>query len=419
MAKSKLMEGVLAINKPPALTSADVLRDLQRQFDPSSIFAPLVSAQQDGFRNADIRQRKKLLRKQSKVKLGHGGTLDPLATGVLVVGIGSGTKQLGGFLDCTKSYECVVTFGAATDSYDSTGKVVGRAAYDHITKQKVEEALSQFRGKIMQKPPIFSALKVKGKKMYEYAREGKELPIEIQERPVEVVDLELADWMESGTHEYRLPSEDAAGETKAVVSKILRTEGANVNEETEKTEAAAETGAKRPHTEDPLDGLVKESPAKRVRTSSKNSFMSGALPVEESSNIGEEKEKQTEPTLSEGPEKSQVKDIAQNSEPAAPPAARIRMTVTSGFYVRSLCHDLGIAVGSLGMLSELKRTRQGQFELGKNVLEYEAIQESEDVWGPKVQNLLEQWANGQKKSKKAREASEEKARRRRNSSSVD
>jgi len=67
--------------------------------------------------------------------------LDPLATGVLITGVGKGTKQLQGFLNCTKSYEAVVLFGCATDSYDRLGKIVKRAPHAHITKDRVDEAL--------------------------------------------------------------------------------------------------------------------------------------------------------------------------------------------------------------------------------------------------------------------------------------
>ncbi len=75
-----------------------------------------------------------------------------------------------------------------------------------------------------------------------------------------------------------------------------------------------------------------------------------------------------------------------------PPAAMLRMTVTSGFYVRSLCHDLGEAVGSQAIMAELIRTRQGQFELGKNVLDYEDLAKGEEVWGPQVSKMLEEWS---------------------------
>ena len=105
-----------------------------------------------------------------------------MATGVLIMGVGKGTKQLQGFLECTKSYEATILFGAATDTYDVLGKVLRRAEYKHVTKEGVEKALAGFRGNIMQRPPIYSALRMEGKRLYEYAREGKEIPREIEER---------------------------------------------------------------------------------------------------------------------------------------------------------------------------------------------------------------------------------------------
>ena len=77
--------------------------------------------------------------------------------------------------------------------------------------------------------------------------------------------------------------------------------------------------------------------------------------------------------------------------PASPPAARLRMTVTSGFYVRSLCHDLGAALGALGVMASLVRTRQADFTLGRNVLEYDNLAEGEEGWGPRVRGMLEGW----------------------------
>lgn len=72
------------------------------------------------------------------------------------------------------------------------------------------------------------------------------------------------------------------------------------------------------------------------------------------------------------------------------------MTVTSGFYVRSLCHDLGVAVGSAALMAELKRTRQGDFEVGKNCLEYEDLEKGEGVWGKKVESALDGWYEAHK-----------------------
>jgi tRNA pseudouridine55 synthase len=88
--------------------------------------------------------------------MGHGGTLDPMATGVLIVGVGSGTKQLNALLGGMKEYEATCVFGTVTDSYDAVGKILRRAPTEHITKEKVEEALEKFRGDILQQPPMCS-----------------------------------------------------------------------------------------------------------------------------------------------------------------------------------------------------------------------------------------------------------------------
>lgn len=86
--------------------------------------------------------------------MGHGGTLDPIATGVLVVGVGSGTKQLNQFLGGLKEYEATCVFGTVTDSYDAVGKILRRAPLNHITRESVEKALIDFRGEIKQQPPM-------------------------------------------------------------------------------------------------------------------------------------------------------------------------------------------------------------------------------------------------------------------------
>jgi tRNA pseudouridine55 synthase len=277
---------------------------------------------------------------------------------VLVVGVGSGTKKLQGFLDCTKVYETVVVFGAASDTYDTEGKVVKRAPYQHITKDMVEEALQKFRGDIMQRPPIFSALRVQGKRLYEYAREGLEVPVEIQERPVTVSQLDMVEWLEPGTHKYGWPEKEAEDEEKKAVDKLLP----QVANEAQAT-AGQET---QPDAED----------LKRKREGS------DGPEVKKIKTDGAEAADQA-PTIDA--------EVAEERKPCPAPAARLRMTVSSGFYVRSLCHDLGAAVGSLGLMAALERSRQGEFELGRNVLEFEDLEKGEDVWAPKLTDLLAQW----------------------------
>lgn len=306
-------------------------------------------------------QRNRRRQKQIQVKIGHGGTLDPMATGVLIAGIGKGTKVLDSFLKCTKAYESVVLFGAATDTYDTTGKILKRGPYEHLTKEVVEEALSAFRGKIMQRPPIYSALKMNGKPLYEYAREGKEIPREIVKRPVECVELELLEWMEGGTHEYKLPTEEASAAEKKVGDAFQTND---IEEITGKQQPQPELAqSKKRKMEDDEDDLVADRPPSKKATVTKEgneAEMSGGL------------------------------------QERGPPAAKIRMTVTSGFYVRSLAFDLGQALGSQAVMAALVRTRQGKFELGKNALEWEMFKQGEDVWGPHVEGALDDWSESYK-----------------------
>jgi tRNA pseudouridine55 synthase len=343
-----------------------------------------------------------------KVKLGHGGTLDPMATGVLIVGVGKGTKCLQRFLECTKTYECVILFGAATDSYDAVGKVVSKAPYEHVTKELVEENLAQFRGKIMQKPSVFSALKVDGKKMYEYAREGKDIP-EVAARPVEVLEMELVEWLEPGAHEYAWPKEEAAGEEREGAEKLL-----GIRKKDFDTHAKGDVRRARKRSRSPQGDQVEnagEQP-KRPRTDSEPA-MSGGLPVEHTATEtamepgvtestaekaveapvpAEEKPAETvaEAEFVEAPtDTSNQEPTNDSSPPPQPPAARIRMTVTSGFYVRSLCHDLGLACSSLGIMSALIRSRQGDYTLNDNVVEFSDLEKDPEIWEPKVRKQLE------------------------------
>lgn len=364
-----------AINKPSGITSAQVLRDLQSKFTPSSFFAPWIEAQRAHLKQAWRRPNSKAHQKRSKlsnlqVKLGHGGTLDPSATGVLIVGIGQGTKELSKFLDGTKTYEATVTFGAATDTYDGVGKVVGRRKWEHVTKESFEKALRRFHGDLMQKPPIFSALRMDGKRLYEYAREGKDPPRPIEARPVRVDELELVEWMEGGTHGYVIPQEEVAQEEKEAAMKLIDKETACTPEDFDSETFDNSTnspGAKRKHVVDDAEKAYSEEAPSPKRTKTVNrDEASEATPTPESTT-----------------------ETAQTS--SDPPAARIRMTVSSGFYVRSLCHDLGMALHSLAFMSSLVRTRQSIFELNKNVLEWDELSKGEASWASHVEKMLDDW----------------------------
>lgn len=152
------MDGILIVDKPQGITSHDVVDFIRRRFRIK--------------------------------KVGHAGTLDPLATGVLVVLIGRATKLSSTMMSKDKEYEVVMSLGKRTDTGDADGKVIyENPDYAGITREMIEAALKNFTGQIMQIPPMMSALKYKGKKLYELARQGIE--IERPSRPIHIKELAL------------------------------------------------------------------------------------------------------------------------------------------------------------------------------------------------------------------------------------
>jgi tRNA pseudouridine55 synthase len=122
-------------------------------------------------------------------KVGHGGTLDPLASGVLPVFLGQATRLAEHLMEYPKTYRAEIELGVATDSYDAEGKVTCRGDFSGITLGGVEEVLRRFRGEILQTPPVYSALKHEGQPLYKLARQGT--PVEPESRPTTVYCLEL------------------------------------------------------------------------------------------------------------------------------------------------------------------------------------------------------------------------------------
>ncbi|MHC5058322.1 MAG: tRNA pseudouridine(55) synthase TruB [Planctomycetota bacterium] len=125
-------------------------------------------------------------------KIGHAGTLDPLAEGVLVLGVGKATKLLTGLEGADKSYRATLRLGVRTDTYDSTGKVVEERDPSGVTEEALSDALSRFRGEIRQVPPMFSAIKKDGETLYKLARRGVE--VEREPRRVIISRLELVEF---------------------------------------------------------------------------------------------------------------------------------------------------------------------------------------------------------------------------------
>lgn len=124
-----------------------------------------------------------------KFKVGHAGTLDPLATGVLIVCTGRATRDIERLQNGTKEYEATLRLGATTPSFDLETEIDATYPWEHITPGLVEETLPRFRGKVMQVPPVFSAVKVDGKRAYKFARKGKS--VELKAKPLEISELEM------------------------------------------------------------------------------------------------------------------------------------------------------------------------------------------------------------------------------------
>jgi len=161
---------VIPMDKPLRWTSADVVRKLKFQL--------------------------KHLFHNKGLKVGHAGTLDPLATGMLIICAGKATKIAEELQAHEKEYVATVEFGATTASFDLEQPVDQFFPYEHITREKVEETLKDFIGEQEQVPPMFSAKIIGGVRAYEYARAGE--PIELRKSIVTIKEIELLDWLEAG-----------------------------------------------------------------------------------------------------------------------------------------------------------------------------------------------------------------------------
>ena len=132
-----------------------------------------------------------LIKRKLKVKAGHTGTLDPMATGLLIILTGKRTREASSFLGLDKAYEVAAILGVETDTFDSEGKVMCQNNKE-VSREELEEVLTEFRGDIWQVPPPFSAKKVGGRKAYELARRG--VSVDIPPKKVSIYRLELEEF---------------------------------------------------------------------------------------------------------------------------------------------------------------------------------------------------------------------------------
>ncbi len=154
------MDGRLNINKPPEITSYGVVALVKR-----------LSGER---------------------RVGHAGTLDPMATGVLPVCLGQGTRIIEFLLGTHKTYRAQIELGLTTDTYDASGKIIRKEDPSGISREQLESALAGFRGITQQTPPMYSAVKHQGQRLYELARAG--IKVARKSRPTEIFKLEIIDW---------------------------------------------------------------------------------------------------------------------------------------------------------------------------------------------------------------------------------
>jgi len=170
------IDGVIAFLKPKGITSFDLVSNVKR------VITQYYKEQLKGQNISNKRLRK-------LVKVGHGGTLDKNAQGVIVLGIGKGTKMMQEYLKGDKVYIGVGVLGKQTDTLDPLGEVIDECPFDHVDKELLDNSLIRFRGEIDQIPPKFSAIKIKGKRASDIIREGKE--VELKPRKVTIYDIKI------------------------------------------------------------------------------------------------------------------------------------------------------------------------------------------------------------------------------------
>ena len=270
----------------------------------------LGSTQAVGAVKRNLREAGLLGKGKDKLKVGHGGTLDPLATGVLPIAIGEATKLCGRMLDASKIYEFTIAFGQETDTLDREGEIIGTSEH-RPSLGEIEAVLPQFTGAIEQIPPKYSALKIDGKRAYDLARAGEE--VEMKVRGVTIHSLSI--------HHPETPIRHP------------------------------ETSARHPELVSGSQGILKQ-------------VQDDELVDDELAKLGERLRGNATPA----PSPTRLRQQAAKSPFPLPQGERIdsitlSATVSKGTYIRSLARDIARALGTAGHVSMLRRTKAGPFTL--------------------------------------------------------
>lgn len=342
------MNGIFAIDKPSGISSNQFMMKLQHALTNSHVFSKEIqraTAQRikEYQEQTGKKASKRKLRKVSKVKMGHGGTLDPLASGVLVIGIGAGTKKLSEYLSGTvKEYEAEALFGTSTTSGDVEGEILSQNSVKHLDFNELKTVEEKFKGSLKQTPPIFAALKMDGKPLYEYAREGKPLPRAIEPRQVTIYDLNILPDSLSRSHGYPL-LRPTTGETKEVVERLNH-------------------------------GLLNDPLFFSKEYCTKQGWENESVDIKAKELTDEES-----------------KQIETEGDDYRAPLLHFKATVSSGTYIRSLVNDIGKSMQSSSYMVKLIRLAQKDWSLEKqNVFKLEDFTErDEKVWSKVLQEVLE------------------------------
>ena len=362
------MNGVFAIEKPTGISSNQFMLKIQHLFNGSQVFSKEIARatterMQEYRRQTGRNPSKRKLRKVSKVKMGHGGTLDPLASGVLVIGVGSGTKKLSEYLQGTvKVYETEALFGVSTTSGDVEGEILSENSVKHLNIDDLKTIKEKFEGNLKQTPPIYAALKMDGKPLHEYARQGIPLPRAIEPRQVKIYDLTIFPDSLTKNHSYPL-LRPLTEESKDTIKNL------NAN-------------------------LLHDTLYYSKEYCEKNGLSSEIANIEDPIPITEEEKKEI--------------DVEGDSYRA--PLLHFKAKVSSGTYIRSLISDIGKAMRSSSYMVKLVRLQQKDWSLEKNnVFKLEDFTENDEfVWtkvlklvfekGPQV-NVREELIKAQKEYK--------------------
>ena len=328
-----LAEGLLAIHKPLTWSSNDVTSYIRNILTRDA--HDRGAAPKGGGR-----------RKKPLMKVGHGGTLDPLASGVLVVGVGKGTSLLQSYLKGDKQYTASCQLGYETDTLDAEGKLVKTAPWEHVKDTSAVETaiLPKFSGKIEQIPPLYSAIRVNGKRLYEIARKDSEKAaedVEIPKREVEISDVKVSTSFEESV----ISSGVVDGPRYREMAKALEEEAVAAAAE------AAVTAAKEAEKNSVAEGEGRDNEnsgkgkkRKRRNNRRKDNNSSGY----KKSLFNEE----TVPSLNS--------DTGNNLQL---PQFALEVKCGGGTYIRSLVRDIGYELDTVATMTGLVRTKQGPFVL--------------------------------------------------------